>query len=92
MNLTGYSLKSGYAYHLLKWVIEGSNDAEDWKVLDSRDTGDLNGKWIVKTYSCSSSGSESYRYLRLRQTGRNSEGRDCLVLSAIEFFGKLTRN
>ena len=74
VSLTKYSLKSDGAGggHLIQWVIEGSNDGGTWEELDSRNTQDLNGKYITKTYDCQRTRSESYRYLRLRQTGKNS--------------------
>ena len=91
VSLTKYSLKSdGWRWnHLIQWVIEGSNDGGSWEELDSRNTQDLNGNSITKTYDCQSMRSKSYRYLRLRQTGKNSSGWDYLRLSEIEFFGVL---
>ena len=93
VSLTKYSLKSdgGGGWHLIQWVIEGSNDGRSWEELDSRNTQDLNGRYITKTYDCQRKRSESYRYLRLRQTGNNSSGGDALRLSEIEFFGVLHR-
>ena len=93
VKLSGYSLKSmpldpSYA-HPIQWVIEGSNDGSEWREIDRRNTQDLNGKSIVKTYSCGGGGSESFRYLRLRQTGKNACGCDQQYLSSIEFFGTL---
>ena len=89
--LKSYSLKSdGYGNeHLCSWVIEGSNDGSEWKVIDSRDTKDLDGHYFVKTFKCNQENKEFYRYLRLRQTGKNSAGNDKLELSQIEFFGLL---
>ena len=93
VNLTGYSLKSdGLShYNLLQWVVEGSNDAKTWRELDNRDTQDLSRAFVVKSYSCQSPASESFRYIRLRQTGKNSYGKHYLFLSEIEFFGTLHR-
>lgn len=86
---TGYSLKSGGSggEHLLKWVIEGSNDNKLWMVLDERDTSELNGEYITRSYSLSSPNDAFFRSLRLRQTGKSSYESDTLMLSEIEFFG-----
>lgn len=94
VSLSGYTLKSNGStggFHLLQWVIEASDDASDdsWEIIDSRDTYDLNGRFIVKTYECNHKNSKFYRFVRLRQTGKNSGGQDNLMLSEIEFFGRL---
>ena len=39
--MTRYSLKSGTFFHILRWVIEGSNDGTSWEELDSHDKDDL---------------------------------------------------
>ena len=89
--LSHYSLKSDGdgGYHLLSWVLEVSNDGSTWEAVDERNTQDLNGKYIVKTYECSKRSDSFARYVRLRQTGKNSSSSDRLELSEIEFFGKL---
>ena len=89
--LTGYSIKSdGSGWrHLCNWVIEASVNGEKWEVLDSRNTKDLCGKYIVKTYQCNHRSDELWRFFRLRQTGSNSSGNNYLYLSEIEFFGTL---
>ena len=60
--------------------------------LFRRDTQDLNGRHITQTYQCDRGFSASFRYLRLRQTGRNSKAKSILTLSAIEFFWTLRTN
>ena len=96
VKLTGYSLKSDTRepnwHHLVQWVIEGSNDESSWHEIDRRNTQDLKGPSVVKTYSCGGEISEGFRFIRLRQTGKNSYGYDYLFLAAIEFFGTLFRN
>ena len=90
--LSQYSLKSdGCGHHLLSWVIEVSDDGSTWEVVDERTTQDLNGNYIEKTYECSKRSDRFVRFVRLRQTGKNSSGIDSLYLSEIEFFGKLTK-
>jgi hypothetical protein len=88
--LTDYALKSdGFSsHHLLQWEIEGSEDGNGWERIDARNTQDLNGNYIKKTFKCSSPGTHFYRYIRLIQTGKNSSGNDHLMLCNIEFFGR----
>ena len=93
VRLTNYSLKSGGAgRHFVEWVVEGSDDGCSWRRIDRRCTHGLNGNYITKTYECCGSVSESFRYLALRVTGKDSSGHHSLCLSEIEFFGELCRN
>jgi hypothetical protein len=89
--LSHYTLKShGSTGHwFLMWAIEGSNDGSNWTVLDERNTQHLNDMNIVKTYECSKNCSEFFRFIRMRQTGRNSSNTDFLILTNIEFFGRM---
>ena len=89
VSLSSYSLKSdgnGY-HHLLQWKLEGSNDGSSWTCLDSRNTQDLNRNYRVKNYSTNNH--DSYRYIRITMTGKNSGSYDYFRLSQIEFFGTL---
>ena len=95
VSITGYTLKSdGYSgNHLVSWVLEVSDDGSTWDAIDERtNTQDLNGNYIVKTYDCNKRSDRFTRYVRLRQTGWNSNGSNYLMLSEIEFFGKLRKN
>jgi hypothetical protein len=86
--LSGYTLKSGTgSQHLVKWVVEASNDGELWIELDRQDTQELNGNNVVKRFRCPSG--QFYRYIQIRQTGLNSKGTHAMSLCNIEFFGKL---
>jgi hypothetical protein len=93
VSLTGYALKSdGFgSHHLLQWTVTGSKDGNTWNILDRQNTQDLNGNFITKIYRCAndSSNSDSYRYIRLTQTAVNSSGNHHLMLSNIEFFGRM---
>ena len=91
--LDQYSLRSdgNSRGHLISWVIEVSDDGANWEVVDERNTQDLDGKFVVKTYECSKRSDCFARFVRLRQIGKNSDGDDHLRLSEIEFFGKLTK-
>ena len=57
---------------------------------DEQNTQDLNGTFREKTYKCRQS-NRFVRFVRLRQTGKNSANNNSLSLSQIEFFGKLTK-
>ena len=91
--LSQYNIRSA-AKHcsvLLSWAIEISDDGSTWEPVDERNTWDLNGKFVVSTYDCLRRSDRFVRFVRLRQTGKNSDGKDNLCLSEIEFFGKLTK-
>jgi hypothetical protein len=100
ISLKNYTLKSspfdpGH-WHPREWVIEGSNDGSIWEVVDRRNTQELNGKSIVKTFGCSGAESSTFfRFIRLRQTGKSCHSgiaRDILSFANIEFFGTLQDN
>jgi hypothetical protein len=93
ISLTNYTLKSDNdsSHHLLNWSIDGSNDGESWTNLDRRETDDLNGKLIVKSYSCQAVplATTFFRFIRLTQTGPDSYGCHHLQVSSMELFGYL---
>lgn len=93
---TNYSIRTWYMgpmnSHLMNWTIEGSNNNEDWKVLDKRvNEKSLDDMSAENTFDISTKleKNESFRYLRLRVTGPNSRNTNILFASAIEFFGEL---
>jgi hypothetical protein len=91
--VTNYTVKSdaneGTRHHLVQWSLDGSNDEESWSSLDRRKTDDLNGRSRVKSYACESVESQGrfFRFIRLTQTGSNSNGDNHLRLANLEFFG-----
>ena len=88
---TGYSLMSGEeAYSPKSWVIEVSNDEDKWKIIDrQRDTDVLKGSFTLAHFELSSVPTRRYRYLRIRQTGRNHSGEKGMQINALEIFGTL---
>jgi hypothetical protein len=94
VSVRDYSIKSdgNAGCHLLRWKLEGSNDGDSWTLLDQRNTQDLNGSRVVKSYECEPSQSAVYRFVRLTQTGPNSSNDRHLMLSNIEFFGALSES
>ena len=94
---TRYSIQTRYdddGTHPRSWVIEGSNsDADyDWEIIDNRqnDTS-LKGKSTVCTFNIQEY-EGSYRYLRIRQTGKNSRNTFYLTIGSLEYFGTLFQN
>lgn len=91
LQLTNYTIKSdgNGANHLQTWVIEGSNDNKNWDLIDRKSTKALCENYVIKTFKCSAKNSMGYRYLRLKQTGENSNCLNYLMISNIELFGML---
>ena len=84
------------AEHLKEWVIEGSNDKYNWKLLDSRkDIEVLNSKSAFHTFEVQENleQNEFYQYIRIRQTGKNwctgTICSYCLNVSCFEYFGSI---
>ena len=96
-----YSVRScgwgRYGGHLKAWVFEVSNNGTSWTEVDRREDNDaLKGGFSQANFNISRVPSESFRFLRLRQTGENHEdgfhyrhGKNILALSALEIFGTL---
>ena len=75
----------------MSWVLEVSGDAYNWNVIDKRDdNNDLNGPYLVQNFTIGGHPEgQLFRYVRLRQTGKNHAGTDQLVISAFEIFGSI---
>ncbi|OHS97317.1 hypothetical protein TRFO_36518 [Tritrichomonas foetus] len=88
VKLCHYSLKSGTksGSYLMNWVIEGSNN-DEWTEIDQQTTRDLCGCNLYHTYACNCK--ESYKKIRIRLTGNDSNGTKHLQLKNIEFFGQI---
>jgi hypothetical protein len=87
---THYTIRTWNAipnsYHLKSWAVEGSDDGASWTEIDQRENNsDLNDRLAVKTFAIARS--ESFRRIRLRQTGPNHTGDNYLVLNDFEVFG-----
>ncbi|KAK8887933.1 hypothetical protein M9Y10_038992 [Tritrichomonas musculus] len=96
---THYSMRSrnsgGKGYkNPMSWLIEGSNDAENWTTLDSqKNVTYLDGKSLVHTFDIKALQKVNFfRYLRIRQTSKNSGNDDLLVISALEYFGSIIQS
>jgi hypothetical protein len=70
------------------WVLEGSNDGEEWVELDHhQNDGTLNEHGLMALFQVNRE-LEVHR-IRLRQTGPSSGSQYILALKSIEFFGTL---
>lgn len=81
--------------NLQNWNIEGSNtgDDNDWKILDTHESeAQRAGQTATFNIRTNLEPNESYRYLRLRQTGHSTRKFNFLTLTSIEFFGTLFNN
>lgn len=93
VSLWSYTLKTynmnKNSSHLKEWAITGSNDGSNWELLDGHDTARLNHSGASHTFQCKYHTRTFFRYIRLTCTGPNHGGNNYLVLSEIEFFGRL---
>ena len=91
---THYSLRHYSSWDneaLRNWVLEASNDAKTWTALRTHindKTLDKKGKAATWELPDAPAG-ESYRYFRVRMTGRNSNNHNYLALSGFEIYGDL---
>lgn len=75
--------------HIKSWVLQGSNDKDDWVALDEQiNNSDLNGVNKCKTFACKSV-QNPQRYIRLLNLGPNHSGTNELYIQNIEFYGQL---
>jgi predicted nucleic acid-binding Zn-ribbon protein len=79
--ITSWSLKS--------WVVEGSSSGGSWTVIDRQSNRhDFETDW--KTASFPVATPAAFRFIRLTQTDKKTNGSDALPLRAVEFFGTLS--
>lgn len=71
------------------WLIEVSNDREEWITVDSRmNDYSLTGFGKFNTFTISNKSKDFYRYVRIKEIiGQNGNHR--LLLSEVEFYGKI---
>ncbi len=77
---------------LRNWVLEGSRDSKVWHILRNH----VNDETLDKGYAAATwkidDVNTAYRYLRVRQTGKNEAGKESLRLSGFEVYGQLVLN
>jgi hypothetical protein len=72
-------------YKLGSWVLEGSQDGENWEMIDKQELNqDYQGRWSRASFAVSKS--PECQFIRLTQLGQNNYS---LGLYAIEFFGTI---
>lgn len=91
---TSYTLRSSGdglgGAHLKSWVFEVSNDGRFWTEVDKRENNrDLNGTYKIQNFKVARVLSQSFRYVRIQQTGTNHAGQSYLVVNSFEIFGNL---
>ena len=73
------------------WVFEASDNGTEWTEIDSvSDTDSLNGPWWTQNFPLLNCPVHSFRFVRLRQTGKNCRGTHSLSISALEIFGTIS--
>lgn len=86
-----YSYQKG-ARHLKSWVVEVSNDENNWEIVDEhKDDETLNDEDASSTFRTKKS-EGFYRFVRIRQTGKNWFNNYGTYIRLIEFYGKITQN
>lgn len=96
---THYSIRSGKSSYFgnepKDWVVEGSNDDNNYKTIDTGNgITNLCAASVTLTFDIKQSivSNQGYKFIKLRQTGVNTAGNNHLVLNALEFFGILKNN
>ena len=87
---TSYSIMSASDHQPKSWVLEVSNNGYSWTEIDRRDNNnELKDAYVTVNFKISCTPSESFRFLRLRQTGENHKRGHMLRLCSLEIFGIL---
>ena len=76
-----------FCHQLGSWVLEGSLAFVD----SHNDNLDLNNSHVTRNFAISTPPSGAFRFVRLRQTGRNHKGNNYLAFCALKLFGALSR-
>lgn len=94
---TDYTIRSPNfshnSQHLRSWLLEGSNDLNNWGVLDEqKDCSFLNGPNYIHTFHIDKP--KEVKYIRIKETGPNWNINQNynLVISAFEIYGTLIWN
>ena len=92
INLTKYylSVPSSYSGNRPKsWEIQGSNNNEEWEVLDKKQNCfNLSSDESYNTFTCQNVNKQYYRYIRIANI-TNKDNNHSLVLSEIELYGSV---
>lgn len=97
MKVTSYTLQSYYNgkpnfANPKNWILEGSDNGREWVEMDRHeDCPDLNNKNVIQNYKIKGDFKE-FKYIRVKQIGKNWANMDQLTLSKVELFGELYEN
>ena len=93
VNVSGYSIRGNRNndHNPESWVIEGSNDNLSWTNIDEIRGYKFDSHTHVGVFEIPAGrrSDQYFRYIRLRQVDLNSSNEDYLVLTNLEFFGKI---
>ena len=82
-------------YHLKSWVVEVSNDKQEWLTIDEhQNDSSLKGRSRIHLFKISKHfDNDSFKYIRIRQTGPNWYNEDdrshYLLIGCIDIYGTL---
>lgn len=72
------------------WVIEGSNDNENWVTLDvQKDCLYTKSSKAVHTFKMNQNNEEAFQYIRFRATSEDWSGMNFVIIDSLELFGFL---
>ena len=104
VSISSFSLRHYHEnglFALLSWTVEGSNDGECFDIIWSGANDALSYALVVEDPLCGVHGhfdlketdsKNTYRFIRITQTGLNSIGSNILSLSGWEFYGVLNKD
>ena len=85
-----YTIRTHDCDYSKSWVIEGSENESEWVTLDSQTNCDhLKGSKKVHTFGISDPNSREFKFIRMRQTGKNWSNCNCLRINSFEIYGTL---
>ena len=94
VSLTSYSIRSSAGPGFPRsWVLEVSNNGSEgsWHVVDCRENNeDLKSQFVTRNFAIRDPARASFRFVRLRLTGKNHNGNDTLLITSFEVFGTLS--
>lgn len=77
-------------YHPKSWVIEASNDGNNWTIIDEQNNCScLNDKSVIHCFPIKTKDNKSFRYFRFHSTGENWRNDNIIMFHSIEFYGSL---
>lgn len=85
--VTHYSIETAPKIYNRNWILEGSNDLQNWIEIDRRDDEMSSNKdHQILTFECPNN-HNFFKFIRMRVTGFNSKHDFRLALSRFELFG-----